>query len=534
MAGKGLNGKFAMEWWKHNQKVFQASGYDLSRMRDLSGTQRRLGEETTSSQGPGLVRATGRLVEDIVFKQLLGAPDVAFSSAHFVDSINLHSTQIARQEGAQDVQARALEMFEDAVKVNPQTPEGQELRTKAIKDAEEGTYTDENTISRWALKIRESIDAAVPNLQLGQLTVPFVKTPANVVMRGLESSGILLPADAWKLGKGLRNKGDAGAKEDIRDGLNGMARAGVGMLGAYLVMSAFEPEDYIGEYGYYSSKEKALIKSERASYNSLKIGNSWISLDYFGPFAAPLVGMLNAKKYGKGGFDNIKRYFQGVGSQIMRIPGLDEAVEFFGRTIPKWFDSDTETNEIAREAASGMIDFVSSRTIPGIMTDVAKVVDSHEREIKFKPKIGELELLDPFQRKIPGWSKGLDPQHTLFGEPIKTQPAWAQLAFGARYREGKGNEIYNELNRLNAAKELPAITDIRWSIKKVKELGKRIGTKKLNKAFNDFGKEWKTLILGPDGIESDSYKEMSDDEKRLQWNKWKNAALKEMLFNYGD
>src|SRR3990167_3475036 len=129
----GLNGDFAVNYVKKVNDIYQKSGYDISRMETFSQDQRRLGEEMTSSQGPGPFRAIGRWYEDIVFKQLMGAPDVASSSIAFADSANLASTQIANSEklSGDAAKKRALEIFKDAVLIKPQTLEGEIVRSQA-------------------------------------------------------------------------------------------------------------------------------------------------------------------------------------------------------------------------------------------------------------------------------------------------------------------------------------------------------------------------------------------------------------------
>jgi hypothetical protein len=83
---KGTNNKLAIDYIKMVNKVYQKTGFDISRMMNLAdpevGGGRVLGE-VVHAQGPGGVRKVGRVVEDTVFKQLMGTPDVAFSAVHF-------------------------------------------------------------------------------------------------------------------------------------------------------------------------------------------------------------------------------------------------------------------------------------------------------------------------------------------------------------------------------------------------------------------------------------------------------------------
>ena len=116
---RGADNKLSIDYIKMVNKIYQKTGFDLSRMTSLKDTgasgERVLGE-TIHAKGPGGIRKTGQFIEDIVFKQLMGAPDVAFSSAHFADSVNLN-----------------------AMKLEPTTVEGEILRAQGILDAQKAT-----------------------------------------------------------------------------------------------------------------------------------------------------------------------------------------------------------------------------------------------------------------------------------------------------------------------------------------------------------------------------------------------------------
>lgn len=520
----GLNGDYALKWFKHNQAVFQASGYDMSRMRAIIDDQKRLGEGITSAQGPGAIRKVGRVVEEIVFKQLMGAPDVAFSSAHFVDSVNLSSTKMAYNEGLKgsEAQERAKEIMVDAFAVEPVTKEGQLTRERAIYDAEVATYTDANQISEFSLKLRGAINSLYPDLALGELMMPFVKTPANVVVRTAEASGIKAPLDLIRLAQGIKS-GDA---KEIKAATHDLFKGGLGVTAALILVSAIEPEDYIGDYDFLSQSERELVEAEGAAYNSVKIGGSWYSLDYWGPIAAPLVGMMTAKKYGKGLPDTLFRYAQGVTQQMLKLPGLGEFWDGMRESNEFADPKKTDLEQFANDMAGGLVEFAASRAIPAVLSDAAKMLDENERDIEYGTAKGAVQSL---KRKIPGMSQGLESKYSIFGEPIKTQPGWAQLAFGARVKKGTGNEITNELNRLSAGNMLPTLTDIRRTSAPIRRAVEKHGQRKVNEAFKIFGESWRNLILNEsDGINSKKYKELDIEDQRKKWGDWKTVALNKM------
>jgi len=520
----GLNNDFAKKYMKEVMKIYQASGHDISRMFSVADDVKTLGERIVSSQGDGLTRRFGRVVEDIVFKQMMGAPDVAFSAAHFADSANLNSSKMARDEGltGDAAKERALEIFQDATSIDPITDQGSIVRQKAIQSAQESTFTDKNFFSKASINIREFLNSLTGNLRLGDLIIPFAKTPANVIARTIESSGVTVPLEVGRLIKGVA-KND---KAEIRKALNVMARAGVGLMGAFILAGLIDPEDYIGEYAFTSSKERELIELKGAAYNAIKIGDNWISLDYFGPFGGPIVGFLNARKYGKNIPDMVGKYYSGVFQQITRLPGVDELGET-GKKLYQFIDPKAEVKRSTGDALVGMADFVAARVVPAIVSDVAKVIDEYERQVEFGTAKGALQKV---QRKIPGVSTGLDPKMDVFGNPIKTQHPIAALAFGARFKKGKENAITNELNRLNSGGELPSITDIRFRSSRAKKLKEKIGAKRFKLAYKSFGREFNLLAF--ELIGSDKYINASDEDKKAMWNRIKNKALTRMLEDY--
>ena len=171
----GSNNSYAGEYIKFVNEVYKKSGYDISRMRTISGEQTVRGENIITSEGSGTIRRAGRFYEDIVFKGLMGAPDVAFSSVHFADSANLTSSKLADSMGLKGKakKDKALAIFKDATSIDPKTPEGRKVREQAIADAEYATYTNESHLSNIALGIRKLLNIATGDVRLGDQMMPL-------------------------------------------------------------------------------------------------------------------------------------------------------------------------------------------------------------------------------------------------------------------------------------------------------------------------------------------------------------------------
>lgn len=529
---KGMNGDYGIKYMKFAMKVFKESGYDVTRMQSLESKRKILGEEFTTSQGPGKTRKIGRFYEDVVFKKLLGEPDVAFASAHFIDSANLASAKIAEGKGfrGQVAKDEALRIFKDSTRIDPQTLEGKVVREQAMADASYATYTNDSVVSDIALGIRKLFNIASGDVRLGDQIMPFVKTPANVIGAGLESSGVLVPVDVtMRMFKTLKDIKEGStfneaSAENFRGLSRRVVRAGLGMTFAFLLASIFDPEDFIGEYPV-SEKERQLLRERNATTNSVKIGDKWVSLDYFGVLGSPLVGMLYAKKYGKDAPTFAYYYTRGVVRQAGKIPGFTEFYDYYKAIDEQFTDTRNTLEENINATANFAIDFIRARLVPGLVYDTARMTDKFERKYDYK------DPLEKTMNTIPGLRQRLPVRRNTFGDEIKSE-GWKTLLFGSRVKTSIDNEITNELVRLDQTGNLPSISDYRKTSKRAKNLEAQIGEEKMDEAMKQFGDWFKEDLSYL--LEDSYYLESPDDEKKELIEDVRSNAFEDMLdaFNY--
>lgn len=521
----GSNNGYGGRYAKFVNKVFKESGYDISRMRTIAGDTLIRGEKLTTAQGEGKVRKVGRFYEDLVFKGLMASPDVAFSSIHFADSANLTSTKLAEGMGLKGKakKDKALAIFKDATSIDPKTPEGKAVREQAIADAEYATYTNESHLSNIALGIRKLLNIATGDLRLGDQAMPFVKTPANVIQAGIDYSGAMLPFNtAYRTSKMLNSiaKGES-VSESALQSFNGygkqFVKAGLGTFLAYILSSLFEPEDFIGEYPV-SQKERELLELRNATTNSVKIGNKWVSLDYFGALGTPLVAMLYAKKYGDDTTSKMYSYYVGAGRQVAKVPGLELGKDIFETLSRTKFEGiDAVTGELKK----GAVDFVRSRSIPALVYDLAKATDTYERQTDPKKPLTSIKA------GIPGLRQTLPIKRTVLGEPIKTENALSSLLFGSRVKTAESTPLIDEITRLSETGNLPSITDYAKTSQRMKDLKTQIGDEKFAEAEQYLGDHLNKKMTKE--INKSSYKNDTDEEKAERLNKIKEKALERTL-----
>lgn len=520
----GLNSDLIKQYVQYGMKIYKKSGYDISRMIHLSDDQKRLGENVLSSQGKGIIRKVGRLYEDTVFKYLMGAPDIATSLLNFADSANIHSSTLAKEQfpnlDKEQLKQKAREIFLDALSFSPKTEQGSIVREAARKEAEFSTFTNESTVSRFSEGIRRLINKATGEIGLGENIMPFVRTPANVVNAILDYAGVNgilhiknIPNAIKQIKLGNRAEADKIIKSYVR--------AGLGFTLAFALVQAIDPDDFMGEFPL-TVKEQELMRLKNATPNSIRIGNKWVSLDYLGPVGGAFTGIMTAKKEGKSFSDKVFRYGQGVSTNLLRIPGVRETYDILRsgeRSIRQTKDMDVK--KIAKGMAQDGIDFLRSRTIPAIVSDIAKATDEYKR-IYDRESLSEKTLSN-----LPITRKSLPIATNIFGEKVKEESAINSLLFGSRFKTANLNPIVIELNRLSNNQSLPAISSLIRSNKQIKELKDKIGFKKLIDVVNDFGVKFYKEVESE--IKTQKYKDKSDEEKRTAINKIKNKILRESL-----
>lgn len=529
----GNNNDYAMKYIAFVNKVYSKTGFDVSRMITLEAESKIRGEDITTAQGPGVVRAVGRFYEDFIFKKMQGAPDVAFSSIAFADRANIESTKIAQAQGLKgaEAQAKALEIFKDSTSIEPVTEEGKAVREAAMADAFYSTYTNKSKYSDFALGLRRLINAVTGDYRLGDQVMPWVKTPANVIGTGIDASGVLMPvktADRMaKTIKALYNGDDlkTAIGENFDGFLRDIIRSGLGMTFAWLISNIFKPEDFIGEYPT-TEKEKQLLLLKNANPNSVKIAGKWWSLDFMGPLGAPVVGMMYARKYGKDLPTTVWEYYKGVLKQAVKIPGFED----FYRTVKNISElapgESSSLDDSMKAVANYGVSFIRSRVMPAIVSDIAKGTDTSER-IASKE-----DLFSQVKSGIPGVRQTLPEKKDVFGETIKAEDIVSTLLAGTnRLRTSRDDAMTNELNRLSDVGQLPAITDVEKSSSRAKELKAQIGEEKFTQAKTKFGQALYKRIQQV--MATNTYKNAIDEKKKSIIDNIKDKEFEKMLRGAG-
>ena len=511
------------QYIQYAMEVYRKTKFDVTRSMSLLEDRKSLDEEIMSAQGKGGVRKAARFYEDVVFNGLMGYPDILFSAFHFSDSVALYATKHAAKlklKGKERKDA-AMKLFMEATGFDPVTVESHVLRQQGNHDAMYATFTDNKVLTKYLLDTRNFLNSLLPNYRLGDNIEPFIKTPANVVFSSLDYSGIKAVYDFSMLIKS-RKTGD---EAQIRESWRMLARAGLGIFAAVIIASLFDPEDYIGEYIDTTDAEKQLVRLNRATYNSIKIGDRWVSVDYFGFLGVPLTAMLNAKKKlaNKDQKDSdvlvaTKGYLTGNVIQLRRLPIINKLWDLveYGIESKQYQKTDTE---MVNEMLGGSAHFLYSRTIPMIISDIAKGTDGYQRYDNYK------KWSDNIQMNVPIARTALPLRYDIFGEAIPTENFVSTLLFGARVKKTNDNEAVEEINRLSRAGFTPNINMADRNYKDIRELRDVVSDREYTLILGTIGERVYEVYMAT--IESPNYQNLDSDEKKMKLlNKSRSRAIR--------
>ena len=479
-------------------KFFSQYGFDATRSMDIDANINTLGEAMNAfNMDGGLVEKIAGQYNDLVYKQLLSTPDQFYAAFAKRDTIYRQArNEIVKSNPNIKVDSEQFnkifdETVKDALSLNPLTPTGSRLKEVGIAEANRVTFQAQTKISKFSIQARKSIDElsksalvgiGVPEdiadgFKVGTFAVPFAMTPANVINTGLDYSGL---KTVLSIPKGVVNgiksaKDGATANQIILDFAKDIkfSRGAIGIGAGIAVASLISPDDYIGEYPT-DPDEQRLIELGRATTNSIRVKipgtdeEKWISLDYLGPIAAPLIGILQLKKQPDLTVGQMAlSYALGAAGQLTKLPvieGISDLLQTGSKIISQTINEEYSVQEFGKDMLNGLTGFIAARSVPSIVGDIGEATD----EVKRDAKTGVYSIaninLDPFVIKIPeiaGIFEGreaLPEKLDVFGQEIKTEGG-LQILFGSRVKTPSEDKVVLELEKMKSEGETKTPTD---------------------------------------------------------------------------
>lgn len=330
-------------------------------------------------------------IEDVWFSQ----PHYAYALAQYCKAHNITAEQIGR-----------------GMAIAP-------AREYAIKEAQKATYKDTNAFSQLVSQLgRNGTKKNAAHKALGVVVegvLPFRKTPANILARGVEYSPIgLLKGLSYDLAKVSRGEMTASeAIDDISAGLTGTGLMALGMLLSALGVVRGHGED--------DEKEKEFKEMTGHQAYSLELPNGTsVTLDWLAPEALPFFVGVNLWEATKGSKEdvNLSSMLNAVTNisepmlEMSCLQGINDMVESVGGA----YNNDT----------SGLVSVLASATtsyltqgVPTFFGQVERTGETH-RMTTYTEKdaflTGDMQYtIGKVSAKTPGWDYNQIPYIDAWG-----------------------------------------------------------------------------------------------------------------------
>ena len=375
----------------------------------------------------------------------LEAEDAFFLKMHYTEAF------------AEALKARGITVEEARNNTAEMNAKLSEIRDVAINEAQKATYRDFNTAAQFISKTKnaaklKALNAetvggkaawGATNLALEGL-VPFAKTPANIVRRGIEYSPLGLATGIYDAVVNVK-KGKltaAQAIDKISAGLSGTALVGLGMLLAKLgLVSGGDNED---------KKERYFEEMTGLQSYALNLGKYNYTIDWSAPASMPLfvgVELWNAMQKENADFEEVLTALGKINEPVFELSML--------QGVNSTISSASYGNNPILSMVSNMSKSYASQYNPTVLGQVARTIDDTRRttyEDKNKSfsklrKFGQQQL-----QKIPFANQTLLPRYDKFGrKDVDTnvlRRAFENFISPGYISEDKSTPVENELSRV--------------------------------------------------------------------------------------
>lgn len=320
------------------------------------------------------------------------------------------------------------------------------------------------------------------------ILAPFVKVPSAFISRTIDFTPLGIGKEIFS--QVAHKQFDQRAlSKAIGEGATG---TGIIALGIALTQNGLLSGDYPSK----DSKEQQRWRAEGIQPNSVKIGNTWVSLNYLGP-----IGLLfNAGKNledskDEGQFTQVGAAIGGLGQGLLNqsflqgFSGFSQAVQDPARNLKSFVNSQ------------------GSSVVPAWMNDIGNLTDKYQRQAD--------TLGESVKNRVPGLRQTNKIKQDVYGNPLTKATTGINPINPLRPSDTRTNSVIAEVDRLHTVD--PKNTDLQVTpteIKKTLQVGDKTITltndqrydlqKQTGQATQD---AWNLLIKTPE------YKKLSDVDK---------------------
>lgn len=313
------------------------------------------------------------------------------------------------------------EALRQQMKANGVKTATEEMKAFAKNAAEERTFQDTNNYVKFFNGLRDTLNIlGYKGFGLGDVILPFTKTPANILKAGVEYSPlnvVKVANNAYKLIK----EGGAEAQYKFVDSL-AKTLTGTGLLGAgmYLASSGIMTGDKP------SNNDAATFKNEQGVLPyALKVGNDYISFDWAQPASIPLAmgaDIYYNLKDAKTPTESIMKGLQG-GTNTLFSQSMIQGMQRLFST----YENNQTGGLIKNLTNAGYSAILQMLPFNSLSRQTAELIDPNNRSTYDDTSI-ESQLTNKAISSIPYSRMALPPKIKTTGEVTNSRP-WYNVLF---------------------------------------------------------------------------------------------------------
>lgn len=273
-------------------------------------------------------------------------------------------------------------------------------RAYAVKEAQRATYRDYNDFSNFIAKVgrtkRGGGTTAKVASTLMEGVLPFRRTPANILVRGVEYSPIGLAQGIYQATRGVKTGKYTAAQaiDRISAGLTGTVLVALGaLLTAHGILTPPDDDD---------DKQAGFDKLRGAQSYALKLGKTYVTVDWLAPEALPVfVGSQLSKLFSGDSEGGLKALYSALTTisepmlEMSMLSSLQDVIENVSY-------ADSKLMAILSTAATNYL----TQAFPTLAGQIERIAES-ERETTFatedSPLTKDLQyILAKIMNKTPG------------------------------------------------------------------------------------------------------------------------------------
>ena len=414
----------------------------------------------------------------------LRAPDRAFYTAAYDDSLR-------SQLKAYNIKA-----------VKKITEPTDEMKTIADTDGLYKTFQDKNALSDLFSTFKRKLNAD-KDFGVGDFIIKYAKTPATIIMRGIDYSPAGFIKAAYEASRPLMKQ-----EFNQRAFVQAFSRATVGAgglvgMGALLHKSgiitgarnadsdvaALQDSQGIGQFKINASALKRFVLAGfNPNASKLQEGDTLVSYDWFAPQAIPIAMGADINANGGKATGLVGTILSGLASGMNTL-----AEQPLTQGLQTLFGSGG-----ASAAAVKMLEGVPASFVPTLLNQIKQLTDNQKRDT-YSPNFIE-KTTNLAKSKIPFLEKSLQPKYDVLGKPLETYKdkgnnafnVFLNPAFVTKYTPSEQAKLaVDSYNETGETKQIPTVVPKYFTLsgtkfvltsKEYSDIQKTVG-EETNKAF---------------------------------------------------